>query len=339
MNILEEESCRRLLVRMGLYAFLGTAALAFLRRTPLCLLVPVLCMAAAAADVCLYIRKQNALMEEAAEKIRAYLNGNQDERIACDREGQIYRLFHEINSLASVLNAHAQNELEMKDFMKNTMQDISHQLKTPLAALNIYNGILQDESTAPEDVKKFTRLSEQELDRIELLVQNLLKIAKLDAGTILFEKKKENLKEIFSRIEEHFAFRAEQEGKTISLEGDEDICIRCDRVWMTEALDNLVKNALDHTKAGDRVDIRWERSSDMVQISVRDTGSGIHPGDIYHIFKRFYRSRFSSDTQGIGLGLPLAKAITEAHGGTVEVDSEPGKGTVFCLYLPALTEL
>ena len=105
-----------------------------------------------------------------------------------NEEGELYRLFHTVNSMAAVLNAHADNELREKEFLKNTISDISHQLKTPLAALNIYNGLLQDGDMELSAVKEFADLSEQELDRIEILVQNLLKITKLDAGAIVLEK-------------------------------------------------------------------------------------------------------------------------------------------------------
>lgn len=97
---------------------------------------------------------------------------------------------------------------------------------------------------------------------------------------------------------------------------------------------NLVKNALDHTEKGDSVRIEWKTSASALQIAIEDNGSGIHPEDLYYIFKRFYRSRFSKDTQGTGLGLPLARSIIEAHGGSISVDSELGSGTVFYLYFP-----
>ena len=101
----------------------------------------------------------------------------------------------------------------------------------------------------------------------------------------------------------------------------------CDRDWLIEAISNIVKNAFDHTKEGDSIQIEWEQFASIIQIKVKDTGCGIHPEDLHHIFKRFYRSRFSKDTQGIGLGLPLAKAIVEAHNGTIEADSTLGIGT------------
>ena len=98
-----------------------------------------------------------------------------------------------------------------------------------------------------------------------------------------------------------------------------------------EAISNLVKNALDHTEKGGIIRIEWRAFTSIVQITVKDNGSGIHSEDLHHIFKRFYRSRFSKDTQGIGLGLSLAKAIIEAHNGTIEVDSTLGVGTSFTI--------
>ena len=278
-----------------------------------------------------YFRRQNRLLEDAVTQIHLYLDGNVDARIECNEEGELYTLFHSVNSMAAILNAHAANELREKEFLKDTISDISHQLKTPLAALNIYNGLLQDETESLSEVKEFAALSEQELDRIEMLVQSLLKITRLDAGAIVFEKTEENVAEMMKDVELHFAYRAGMEQKQIVLSGADDITMVCDRDWMIEAMDNLVKNALDHTKMGDTVHVEWQTGSSALQIRVRDNGCGIHPEDLYHIFKRFYRSRFSKDQQGIGLGLPLAKAIIEAHSGTIEVDSELNVGTTFTI--------
>ena len=229
------------------------------------------------------------------------------------------------------MNAHAENEKNAKKFLKNTISDISHQLKTPLAALNIYMGLIQDEAEELPTIQEFSRLSEQELDRIEGLVQNLLKITKLDAGMIVLEKSLENVSEIAESVKKHFLFRASQEGKEICLSGSGETAFLCDRSWMMEAISNLVKNALDHTREGDCIRMEWRVSASIVQITIKDNGSGIYPEDLHHIFKRFYRSRYSKDTQGIGLGLPLAKAIVEAHNGTIEVDSALGRGTSFTM--------
>ena len=303
------------------------------------LLVFVLSGGAILAVGCSYFKKQNQVMEQAVSQINAYLGGDHNARIECDDEGELYRLFHTVNSLAAVLNAHADNELREKEFLKNTISDISHQLKTPLAALNIYNGLLQDGDMELSAVKEFADLSEQELDRIETLVQNLLKITKLDAGAIVLEKATENVADMMRDIELHFAYRARQEKKEIILSGSDHLSLFCDRDWLNEAIDNIVKNAFDHTESGATIRVAWNELPSGVQIVITDNGCGIHPEDIHHIFKRFYRSRFSKDTQGIGLGLPLAKAIIEAHGGLIEVESELGIGTSFIMNFPIPTKL
>ena len=303
------------------------------------LLVFVLSGGAILAVGCSYFKKQNQVMEQAVSQINAYLDGDHNARIECDEEGELYRLFHTVNSMAAVLNAHADNELREKEFLKNTISDISHQLKTPLAALNIYNGLLQDGDMELSAVKEFADLSEQELDRIETLVQNLLKITKLDAGAIVLEKATENVADMMRDIELHFAYRARQEKKEIILSGSDHLSLFCDRDWLNEAIDNIVKNAFDHTESGATIRVAWNELPSGVQIVITDNGCGIHPEDIHHIFKRFYRSRFSKDKQGIGLGLPLAKAIVEAHNGTIEVDSELGIGTTFTMNFLIPTKL
>lgn len=303
------------------------------------LLVSVLAGASILAVCYSYFRKQNQTMEQAVSQINAYLDGNRNARIECDNEGELYRLFHSVNSLVAVLNAHADNELREKEFLKNTISDISHQLKTPLAALNIYNGLLQDEDIEVSSVKEFADLSEQELDRIETLVQSLLKITRLDAGAIVLEKTAENVADMMRDIELHFAYRARQEKKEIILSGSDHLSLFCDRDWLNEAIDNIVKNAFDHTESGATIRVAWKELPSGVQIVIKDNGCGIHPEDIHHIFKRFYRSRFSKDKQGIGLGLPLAKAIVEAHNGTIKVDSELGIGTIFTMNFLIPTKL
>ena len=295
-------------------------------------------MAAALGMAVCRLRHQEQSMENAAHQIAEYILDRRKGGIECSEEGAMYRLFHEVNSLVTMADAHADSERRAKEFLRRTISDISHQLKTPIAALNIYNGILQQETADAATVREFTSLSEQELDRIESLVQSLLKMAQLDAGAITLERSPENVFDLLEHIKRQYSFRAEQEGKEIALEGDEQTVFSCDRTWLAEAIGNLVKNALDHTAQGDRILVRWQQSPCLTQITVEDTGSGIHSEDLYHIFKRFYRSRFSKDTQGVGLGLPLAKSIVEAHQGSIEVHSKLGQGTAFTINFPIMTK-
>ena len=296
------------------------------------ILICSFCMAVTILILCyMYFREQHKIMEDAIEQIMEYIAGNRNASIECNDEGELYRLFHEVNSLVAILNAHTENEKNAKKFLRNTISDISHQLKTPLAALNIYNGLIQDEAEELSAIQEFSRFSGQELDRIETLVQNLLKITKLDAGAVILEKFPEHIFDLAEEVKRHFLFRARQEGKEICLWGNEEIMLLCDRSWLIEAISNLVKNALDHTEKGTLICIEWRLFPSIVQIIIKDNGSGIHQEDLHHIFKRFYRSRFSKDKQGIGLGLSLTKVIVEAHEGTIEVSSMLGAGTSFTM--------
>lgn len=125
--------------------------------------------------------------------------------------------------------------------------------------------------------------------------------------------------------------RATHEEKQIIIYGEPNQMLICDMDWTSEAVGNLVKNALDHTEPGGVIRIAWEKSTAMLRIFVSDNGNGIAPEDIHHIFKRFYRSKHSLDTPGIGLGLPLAKSIIEGQGGIISVQSDLGKGTTFTI--------
>ena len=260
------------------------------------------------------LRQQERSMEEAAHRIADYILDRRKGGIECNEEGAMFHLFHEVNSLVSIADAHADSERQAKEFLRNTISDISHQLKTPIAALNIYNGILQQEAADAGTVQEFANLSEQELDRMETLVQSLLKMARLDAGAITLEQSPENLSELLGQVKGQYSFRSGQEEKRIDLEGDEKASLLCDRTWLTEAIGNLVKNALDHTAQGDCIRIQWQQSPCLTQITVEDT-------------------------QGVGLGLPLAKSIIEAHQGSIEVHSELAQGTTFTINFPIMTKL
>ena len=294
-----------------------------------------LLLAGVIAAFVMHIIKERHRAAEAAEVVRRMADGDHTARLECNGEGSRARLYHEINSLASVLGAHADAELQAKVFLKDSIQDISHQLKTPLASLSIYQELLEDETLDSESRQHFQALSAQELERMELLVQNLLKITKLDADTDILECRVTSVRELILKTSERFAVRASREEKNITVElPDETLDVFCDPIWISEALDNLVKNALDHTQPGDTVTLSGKMTAGEVCLQVKDNGSGIHPEDIYHIFKRFYRSRFAKDKSGIGLGLALVRSIAERHGGNVEVDSTLEEGSCFSVYLP-----
>lgn len=282
---------------------------------------------------------RNRRLEAAAGKLRSFIDGDASARLEDCGEGSLSGLFFFVNMMATSLTAHIEKEQKNKEFLKDTISDISHQLKTPLAALSMYNEIISDENTGNEVIESFTGKSRRELDRMEVLIQNLLRLARLDAGTVELERSACNLRDFLESCISSFTTRAEQEGKGISLVCDDSATLCLDETWFGEAVGNIIKNALDHTKSGDNIEVSCEKTAVATEIVIRDNGSGIHPEDLHHIFKRFYRSRYSKDKQGVGIGLSLAKVIVEGHGGVVTVESELGRGTEFRLIFPKLTEL
>lgn len=285
----------------------------------------------------LYLRRQHKAIRNAENKIREFLDGNTMSRIECSQTGDWYSLFHAINEMATILSAHAENQRQTKEFLQDIISDVSHQIKTPLSALKMYHEIIESHKDDAATVSSFTEKSQREIKRMEDVIYTLLKLARLDAGIIQMEKAEENVSILMQDVLERFETWAEREHKKITLSGKEDVILSCDALWVSEAIGNIIKNALEHTENGGHIGVKWSQSPLMTQIEISDDGKGIHPEDLYNIFKRFYRSRLSSDVHGIGLGLPLAKSIVEAHGGTISVTSTPGTGTTFTLNFINLT--
>lgn len=285
----------------------------------------------------LYLQRQHKAFGNAENTIRQFLDGNTTSRIECSQAGDWYSLFHAINEMATILSAHAENQRQTKEFLQDIISDVSHQIKTPLSALKMYHEIIESHKDDAATVSSFTEKSQREIKRMEDVIYTLLKLARLDAGIIQMEKAEENVSILMQDVLERFETWAEREHKTITLSGKEDVILSCDALWVSEAIGNIIKNALEHTETGGHIGVEWSQSPLMTQIEISDDGKGIHPEDLYNIFKRFYRSRLSSDVHGIGLGLPLAKSIVEAHGGTISVTSTPGMGTTFTLNFINLT--
>lgn len=285
--------------------------------------------------VIFYLKKNEQIYKNAAKIIKKYTANDFSELLPELEDGLLFHLFSQINTMATALKAKAETENRVKDFLKNTVSDISHQLKTPLSALSMYNEIILDEPDNTEAVISFTNKSQSALTRIEQLIASLLKITRLDAGSIEFSLSLHPVSELISQSLEELGDRAKHENKKIILSGNDYDTIICDIEWTREAIGNIIKNALDHTKENDIITVHWEKTPMMFRLSVSDTGAGISDEDIHHIFKRFYRSKNSLNTQGIGLGLSLAKSIVEGQGGNISVRSEKNIGTTFTISFPA----
>lgn len=286
------------------------------------------------ASVFRYLKKRDDIYRRAIDIVENYADNDFSVKLPELHDGTLYQLFSSINSMAAMLKTKHETENQVKEFLKNTISDISHQLKTPLAALSMYQEIMISEADRTETVIAFAKKSEAALMRMEGLIRSLLKLARLDAGNVFFSRKLFDASELVMQALEELEERAKKENKKIILSGEEKAKVWCDMEWSREALGNIVKNALDHTGEGDMITISWEQTPLMTRFTVKDTGEGIPEEDIHHIFKRFYRSKNSRPNQGIGLGLSLARSIVEGQGGAVSAESEKGKGSTFLVSFP-----
>lgn len=279
----------------------------------------------------LFLLRRERSLDRAAYLVRQFSQGDFSTHLPRSDEGALSRVYAAVEQLATALQEQSTRANAAKDFLKDTISDISHQLKTPLAALSMYCEIIATQPDHAETVKDFSSKSALAIARIEQLIYSLLKITRLDAGSIVFEKAPHKILTLFRLAVEELTTRAAQEQKEISWQGDPEQTVVCDLIWTSEAIANLIKNALDHTAAGGHIRVAWTRSPLMLRLSVADDGSGIAPEDLHHIFKRFYRSAQATDRQGVGLGLSLAKTIIEQQGGVLSVQSTPSMGTVFAI--------
>ena len=279
----------------------------------------------------LFLAGRERLYRRAADGMEAFAEGNFSGHLPAGEPGTLFRLFATAEQLALALRAKEEAERAQKEFLKDMLSDISHQLKTPLAAMDLYMQILLGEPGDERAVRRFGEKAQQAAARMERLIGLLLRMARLDAGSIAFGKKRCAVHELVELAVRELTARARQEEKRLLIQGDERETLLCDMEWTAEAVGNLIKNALDHVRPGGTVWVSWKRSPAMTRIFVRDDGCGISQEDIHHIFKRFYRSPSSHDPQGAGLGLPLARAIVEGQGGTLSVQSAPGRGSIFTI--------
>lgn len=278
-----------------------------------------------------FLGRQEEQYREAETVIAEFAEGNFEHHLCRDREGTLYQMFGAVEQLSKALRAKGEAEQRDREALKDTVSDISHQLKTPLAALCMYAEIMLDEPGNSEIVQEFSQKSLRAISGMETLIQALLKVIRLDMGVVMFEKRFCRVSELVFTAAQEQRTRAALENKRLVLEGDEDELLYCDLTWTAQALSNLIRNALDHTAEGGTIRIGWQRSQTMLRLWVADDGCGISMDDMPYIFKRFYRSHNSADPQGCGLGLALAKSIVEGQGGLLSAASELGQGAVFTI--------
>jgi len=243
-------------------------------------------------------------------------------------DGDFYILNHQINQMANRLENTLARLNEDKIFLKDTISDISHQLKTPLSSLIMLNELLmEDEKMEDKTRKKFLEKTKAQLDRMEWLIINLLKLARLEAGAIEFKREKVFFRDMVDTSMN--LLEPQLEGQNVKVGGNHEAFFYGDRDWTEEALINILKNATEYSKG--EIEIKLEDTPIFSSIKIRDNGPGINEKDLPHIFERFYKSSSQLKPDSIGIGLNLAKLIVESQEGSLSVRSKKDMGTEFTL--------
>lgn len=273
--------------------------------------------------------KQRRRIRRLNSEIDEILHGNTRLELTQFQEGDIAILRDEIYKMTVRLREQAEHLQEDKKELADSLADISHQIRTPLTSLNLMSARLSQELQTGQQ-KQILRNMQQMLDRIDWLVTSLLKMSKLEAGTIAFYIEEINVRELVNKALEPFQIAAEIREIEIIQNGRADIVFSGDLAWTLEAVENVLKNCLDYTPEQGLLEISWEENPLYVQIAVKDNGPGIAEEDLKHLFERFYRGE-NAGTGGFGIGLSLAQMIIARENGVVRAANCPEGGSCFTI--------
>ena len=271
--------------------------------------------------------KRIAEIREMCEYLRRINDGEFDLDITDNQEGEMSILKNNIYKVVVTLRSQQELLLKDKNYLADSIADISHQLKTPITSITVMTDLLKAENDEAKR-REFLEVINSQLSRINWLLVTLLKLSRIDAGAIEFKKERGSLKSIIENAARPFLINAEVKGIELTTECNDDVLADVDRNWYAEALSNIIKNCIEHTDEGGKVSVHAFETPVLTKIIIKDNGSGIHPEDLPHIFERFYQGRNHSETS-VGIGLALSKAILNRQQSFVDVKSEVGKGTEF----------
>lgn len=279
----------------------------------------------------LYDKNKSKKIKEITKMISKINNRQFDIDINDFNEGELSILKSEISKTTIMLRQVADNSINDKLNLKDSLGDISHQLKTPLTSITIMiDNILDNPDMDEKTRKRFLINIKREILNINFLVMSLLKLSKFDANVVKFNKESVYLKDIIIESIKNVSMIKELKNITIKVSGDDNIKLLCDFKWQVESITNILKNSIEHTKEYGIVEVNYSENKLYTRILIKDNGKGIDNDDLPHIFDRFYKGKNGSN-DSFGIGLSLSKTIIEKEGGSITVKSTPNIGTIFTI--------
>ena len=276
----------------------------------------------------IYSRSESKKIKEIEKYIEAINNKNYTLKISENSEDEFSNISNELYKTTVMLKEQASNSQKSQKTLQTNIEDISHQLKTPLTSISIMlDNIIDNPDMEIETRQKFLHEINRQIEWFNWLVIALLKLSKIDSGTAVFTKKEINVEKIINHVIQNLAIPLDIKQQKIIVNGNSSKFIG-DYNWQLEALTNIVKNCIEHTPNHKNIYIEFEENNFYTKITIRDEGVGIAKEDIKHIFERFYKGKNSSENS-IGIGLALSKSIIERDNGYIICSSKEGEGTTF----------
>ncbi len=275
---------------------------------------------------------QNVFLQ-LSEVVGAIIDMRETEVFSTLDDNMLSKLQSQVIKLSGILKAQ-NNRLEReKNEIKSLISDIAHQLKNPLCNLNLYVSFLKDETLDEKSKQEFVCNIVGQLEKLNWLMESMIKMTRLEGGIIQLKPEKSSLNDLLLTALKQIYLRAEKKQINLSFNPGEDIVLKTDKKWTSEAFTNILENAVKYTADNGKISIRILQYEMYVRVDIEDSGSGIEGKEINNIFKRFYRGSNSKNQDGVGIGLYLSREIISRQDGYIKVKSTPGVGSTFSVFL------
>ncbi len=284
----------------------------------------------------LMARTQSLFLRETTKELDTLMSGGTTSISLMHDEGEKAIFSSQLDSLS---NRYRRNQHELKSErkkMKALISFISHELKTPLSSIKMINELmLQDEQMSEDKREDFLKRTKTDVERMEWLINDVLNIARIEAGSVRLNYRNNNLSNIVRNVINRYREIARKRNISLNTDFDEEAIVFCDERWISQAMDNLLKNAIEYSPEDGTVNLVIKSSDTFVRLEISDEGPGILPEETSKIFNGFYRSeKTGKKKRGTGLGLALARAVVKEHGGDIKVKSSINEGSTFVIELP-----
>lgn len=269
-----------------------------------------------------------------SETIQHMIDNNPKNTFSQLEDTILSKLQNQMLQLMDILKSHSIKQKREKDEITALISDISHQLKTPLANLNVYNSLLLDKGLSEDKRAEFIISMQKQLEKLNWLIESLIKMSRLETGIIKLKAEGANIGDTLLQAIKMISIKAEERNIHIKLQMKESFDLFHDRKWTEEAIFNILDNAVKYSPVNKEITVSLIRYQLFCRIDVEDKGNGFTEDEINKLFTRFYRGANTKDVEGLGLGLYLSRRIIQGQGGFIKAKSHPGKGSVFSIFLP-----